>query len=198
MTAGSDNAKDYGVRSVASSMGLAPDTDLNALMARVADGDRAAFSPVFQQLWPRLLRFCTRALNHEGDAADAAQQAMEKIFTRASSYDRSRPVLPWALAMAAWECRTIRRRRVRRREAPDADATAGVSEARDAEHDLVRRQLTLAALEALGELSDTDRQTLLATFWEEAAGAEGSTLRKRRERALSRLRAAWKRLYGLD
>jgi RNA polymerase sigma-70 factor (ECF subfamily) len=55
-----------------------------------------------------------------------------------------------------------------------------------------------AAMNAMGTLSDTDREALVSTFWEEAASVRGAMLRKRRERALGRLREAFKRLYGLD
>jgi len=41
-----------------------------------------------------------------------------------------------------------------------------------------------------------DRETLTATFWEEAATTSGATLRKRRERALDRLRESFRKLYG--
>jgi DNA-directed RNA polymerase specialized sigma24 family protein len=95
------------------------DPTLDALMARLAEGDRSAFSPVFERLWPPALRLCANMLKNDADAADAAQHAMEKILVRASDYDPSRPALPWALAIASWECRTILRRRFRRREISD-------------------------------------------------------------------------------
>jgi RNA polymerase sigma-70 factor (ECF subfamily) len=141
-------------------------------------------------------RFCLSMLRHEADAADAAQQAMAKIFERASDYDPKRPAIPWALAIAAWECRTLQRKRFRRREAPE---DAGSEPADDrSEEDLIRRDLTQAALTAMSELSHADRETLLATFLDEATTVSGVTLRKRRERALDRLRASFRRLYGLD
>jgi len=172
------------------------DTTLDALVVRLADGDRSAFTPVFEILWSPTLRLCMSMLKHEPDAADAAQQAMEKIFARASDYDRARPAMPWALAIAAWECRTIARKRHRRREA--SKDTAADPSFDGAEDELVQRDLTRAALEALGQLSESDRETLVATFWDEAASVSGATLRKRRERALDRLRGAFRRLYGLD
>jgi RNA polymerase sigma-70 factor (ECF subfamily) len=104
--------------------------------------------------------------------------------------------LPWALAIAAWECRTIARKRGRRREV--AEQGIGDAASAHAEHALVQRDLTEAAVAALGTLSDADRETLLATFWDEAAPASGTTLRKRRQRALQRLRKVFRRLYGLD
>jgi len=135
-------------------------------------------------------------LKNDADAADAAQQAMEKILARVSDYDRRRPAMPWALAIAAWECRTILRKRSRRREVPeDAAASSAID---GAEEDVVRRDLTQAALDVLGQVSDADRETLVSTFWDEAASVSGATLRKRRERALDRFRNAFRRLYGLD
>ncbi len=177
-------------------MTTAIDEELNALMARLADGDRSVFTEVFKRLWPPTLRLCISLLRHEADASDAAQQAMQKVLERASDYDPHRPALPWALAVAAWECRTIQRRRGRRREAPE-DAAGDIAGA-DTEDELVDRALTRAAVTALGELSDTDRETLISTFWDEAASTSGPTLRKRRERALERLRGAFRRLYGID
>src|SRR5882724_11718003 len=64
--------------------------DLNALMARLGDGDRSAFGAVFRLLWPPTLRLCLSMLKNDADANDAAQQGMEKVFSRASDYDPSR------------------------------------------------------------------------------------------------------------
>jgi RNA polymerase sigma-70 factor, ECF subfamily len=172
-----------------------PAADLDSLLYRLAEGDRAVFADVFRALWPKLLRLCERLLDNEADAADAAQQALEKVLTRCQEYDRSRPALPWALGIAAWECRTLRRKRGRRRELSVEQAPEPVTET---EADLQRRELTQAAVAALGELSSEDQEALVATYWEEAASVSGATLRKRRERALKRLRETFKRLYGLD
>lgn len=204
----------------------APDP-LDALMARLADGDRSVFRAVFQRLWPPIERLCTRLLQNPADAADAAQEALQKILERApADYDRSRPALPWALAIAGWECRTLARKRQRRRETSTEELGEGAGAApadaqpEDVEESFAQRELCRAALEALGELSDVDRETLLATFWEEsgahapapsasspavsspaassATAASPAAVRKRRERALGRLRSAFWRLYGLD
>lgn len=164
-------------------------------MARLAEGDRSAFTQVFELLWPVVFRLCRAILTNEADASDAAQQAMEKIFVRASDYDASKKAMPWALAIASWECRTILRKRGRRREAPESDADEGLTQSTD--EDYAQRELTAAALQALGTLETTDREALIATFWEEAASVAGQTLRKRRQRALERLRGAFRRLYGL-
>ena len=175
-------------------MSTDPKAQLDSLLVQLAEGDRAAFTVVFQILWPPVLRLCRSMLKNDADAADAAQQALEKVLTRCGDYDRKRPAMPWALAIAAWECRTFARKRARRREIPEEQAP----EARvGSEDELEQRDLMEAATHALGELSPQDRETLVATFWEEATNVTGATLRKRRERALTRLRDAFKRLYGI-
>jgi RNA polymerase sigma-70 factor (ECF subfamily) len=171
------------------------DSGLDGLVAKLADGDRAAFAPMFRLLWPPALRLCRSMLKNDADAADAAQQAMEKILERASGYDRTRAALPWAMAITAWECRTIIRKRSRRREVGSDLAPETAAEGADVE--LEQRQLLQSALDALGELSQADRETLLATFNDEAASVTGATFRKRRERALKRLRSAFRSIYGL-
>ena len=176
------------------------DTDqeatLETLLARLADGDRSAFTRVFERLWPPTLRLCSSLLKNEADAWDAAQLAMEKIFVRALDYDPNRPALPWALAIAAWECKTLLRKRLRRREVPAAavlDRMPG-----EPEQDQVHRDLVRAALDAMDQLSPADRETLMATFFDETAGVSGAALRKRRQRALDRLKTTFRKLYGLD
>jgi RNA polymerase sigma-70 factor (ECF subfamily) len=101
--------------------------------------------------------------------------------------------MPWALAIAAWECRTLQRKRFRLREVLDdrENDRAGADE----EEAFVKRDLAEAALAAMGELSELDRETLLSTFADEAPA--GAAVRKRRERALGRLRSTLKRLYGI-
>jgi DNA-directed RNA polymerase specialized sigma24 family protein len=170
-------------------------SNANAAMCRLADGDRGAFDEIYLALWPVLRDFCRRVLPPE-DAEDAAQQALLKVFSQASNYDRTRDALTWALAVSAWEVRTLRKRRSRSR-------TVGLEE-HDAESPLGRpdtltedTQLLTAALQVLGTLSVSDQQTLRAALSEEAPEAlAGATFRKRKERALTRLREAWRTLYG--
>jgi len=66
------------------------DDAIDVLVARLADGDRSVFTAVFRALWPPTLRLCRTMLKNDADAADAAQEAMEKILARASDYDRKK------------------------------------------------------------------------------------------------------------
>ena len=173
--------------------------ELDRQMALLADGDRSVIEPIFRALWPVVQACCQRALGHEADADDAAQQAMERIFKEASRYDRTRPALPWAAAIASWECRTVHRRRQRARTVPIEGAPEAESPGMTPEDAAIVTELLSAAESVYGTLSAVDRDVIQQTFAEEVhdrASVSGATLRKRRERALHRLRAAWRKAYG--
>lgn len=169
--------------------------ELTVMMARLADGDRSVFDAVYAELWPILSAFCGKALG-AADAEDAAQQALLKVFDRAGTFERGRDALTWALSIAVWEIRTIRKRHARSRTST-LEEHQHPSIADNPEGLAAERQIVQAARQVLGQLSDVDQQTLLATFNEESTDAvAGATLRKRRERALSRLKQAWSRIYA--
>ena len=159
-------------------------------LARLSDGDRAAAAPAFQALWPACLQLARRALHNEADASDAAQQALTKLFAGLARFDPDRSALGWALALVTWECRTIRQQRRRRRvdDGTDLDAVVGadhVDEAVFARIDHARDVADIAS--AFVVLDAADQQTL-ADFLD---GAPAGTPRdrKRRQRAIDRLRA---------
>ncbi|MFL5247246.1 MAG: RNA polymerase sigma factor [Myxococcales bacterium] len=165
-------------------------------MCALADGDRSAFDAVFAALWPVLRRFAERALPDPAAAEDAAQSALLKVFSRAAEFDPSRDALSWVLGIAAYECRTVRKRRARRRE----DLTAAPPErepvAASPEELAIDADLQAAAAGILGSLRPVDATTLLAA----ARGQRQSTtlFRKRLERALSRFRKEWRARHGED
>ncbi len=164
-------------------------------VTRLADGDRAVLAPLFETLWPVLRDFCRRSLASEADGDDAAQEAMIKVFARVSSFDRDRDALTWALAIAAWECRTVARRRGRRREDDLSHAAHLVDGGSRIDDELSSRQLAAAATAVLGTLRPDDVAAVLAAVSDEPAARAGlapATSRKRLERALGRLRTAWR------
>lgn len=178
--------------------------ELRRLMGRLADGDRSAFRPVFALLWPRLRAFAVQFIG-VADGEDAAQAALLKVFSRASEYDRGRDALAWALGIAAWECRTLRKRRERRREefafAPQAAIAEGAAALLPGgptpEDVAIDRDLRAAAAAVLGELRPIDVETILAIASGQRA-VQGATFRKRVERALARFRLAWRARHGSD
>jgi RNA polymerase sigma factor (sigma-70 family) len=170
-------------------------------MVRLADGDRDAFDPLYDVLWPVFLRFARRALAGSPDAEDAAQGALMKVFSRACELDPDRDALSWALGIVAYECRTLRKKAHRRRE-DMADPETWASRPATgltAEDALIARDLEDAAEQILGTLRPEDAETLrLVAGGERPEGVAAPTFRKRVERALSRLRTAWSTKHGTE
>jgi RNA polymerase sigma factor (sigma-70 family) len=174
---------------------MSPDErrELSQLLARLADGDRDAFHPAFVRLWPRVRDFAGRVLKSDQDADDAAQRAMLAVFARASEYDRKRDGLAWSLGITWWECRTLLRASWRRREVT-LDHDDRIANAPTPEQALLDAELRRALFELLGELSLDDRRALGLEELDEAVAP--ATLRKRKQRALARLRSSWSRNDG--
>jgi RNA polymerase sigma-70 factor (ECF subfamily) len=166
---------------------------LNELVARLADGDREAFHPVFLSLAPLLRRFARRRLAAE-DAEDVAQEALVKVFAKAARFDRSRDALSWALGIAAWEIRTALRKRQRRREeALDGQTLESRTDHIPTPEDAaIARSLDAALDDALRTLPARDQETLRAYARDERTlGVPPATFRKRVERGLARLRRSF-------
>lgn len=167
-------------------------------LTRLADGDREAFHPVFVALLPLLRRFASRSLAG-AEADDAAQEALVKVFLRASEFDRERDALSWALGITAYEIKTSRRRRERRREVVGDPAEIEVHEdgAPSPEAATIAADLDSAIDAALRGLGPADAATLRAfATGEHPEDVAPATFRKRVERSLTRLRARWRATHG--
>lgn len=170
-------------------------SDIHEAMVRLADGDRSAAHSLVAALWPVLCAFARRAVGNPDDAEDIAQECLIKVAAQISDFDPTRDGLAWALAIAAFEVKSHRKRIQRRREVVDHDsfqhlADAGLSP----EESLLDEDLRSALRLALAQLTqdDCDAIAMNAT----AAPTAPTTLRKRRQRAIHRLKAVWRELYG--
>ena len=160
---------------------------LQTSLSSLARGDRDAFTPVFDILWPIYRRFARRHLP-EGDADDAAQDALLKLFARADEFDPSRDAAAFAIGVAFHEIRTWRRKRWRRREVEVEPAP--VSGPHSPEDALASREVDEMIEWGLSRLSPQDRETLkLYARDERMASVAPPAFRKRVQRALERLRA---------
>ena len=131
--------------------------DLTAL----ARGERAAFDPAFRRLWPLVRGFAGRCLP-AAEAEDAAQEALLRVFSRASEFDPERDALSWALGIAAWQIRTHRTRARRRREETGEATPARPDPAPSPEAAAMAREAGEALERALAGMSPSDAATLLA------------------------------------
>jgi RNA polymerase sigma-70 factor (ECF subfamily) len=158
--------------------------ELDRLMDRLADGDRAAFDPLFRALWPRAVAAAMRRLEPAG-AADAAQAALMKLFARAPDFTRGAPVLPWFYAIAANEVRAVARR-----AKPEVDLDESLpAAAGDPEGLAVERELRAAVAEAVQSLDAASAEAIAALLGEGPRPAvDDAAFRKRVSRAYAKLR----------
>jgi len=170
---------------------------IHEVMVRLSDGDRTAVPQLVDALWPVVVALAQRSVGHDADAEDIAQEVFFRICSRISDFDRSRDGLSWAFGIACYEIMTHRRRIRRRRELNDESRLPDVVHPAPSQEELVlERELTGVFENALGALTESDRRSLglLGSFGVEPAPA--ATLRKRKQRALGRLRGLWKHMYG--
>jgi DNA-directed RNA polymerase specialized sigma24 family protein len=164
------------------------ETNLDALMARLADGDRSAFDPLFRAFHPRAVRLARLRLT-EADAMDAAQAALEKVFAHAGAFTPGRPALPWFYAVAANEVHAIARRVSTANARDGGEAVDAVRAATDPEQDLAKAELraaVAAAVDALDPAAATAIASLLGDA--EPPAISPAAQRKRVSRAYARLR----------
>jgi RNA polymerase sigma-70 factor (ECF subfamily) len=168
---------------------------IHEAMVRLSDGDRSAFDVLLDELWPVILTFVQGRVGNTADAGDIAQEVFLRICSRIADFDRSRDGLSWAFGIGSYEILTHRKRVRRRREVHDE--TMLEREADDAaspEMVLEQREVALAFEQAVGALTEADR-LLLGIVRREPDGPASPALRKRKQRALERLRGIWRRIY---
>jgi RNA polymerase sigma-70 factor, ECF subfamily len=166
-------------------------------MVRLSDGDRTAFPTLVDELWPVLLSFAQRGVAHAPDADDIAQEVFLRICSRIADFDPSRDGLSWAFGIAHYEIMTHRRRVQRRREVHDeALLPAAIHPGLSQEDLLLERESAVVLDRALRALCEEDRHALGLVEHTAADGPATATLRKRKQRALERLRNLWRSIYG--
>ena len=168
---------------------------IHEAMVRLHDGDRTAFDVLLDDLWPVMLSFAERGVGRGADAEDVAQEVFYRICARIADFDRKRDGLSWAFGIASYEILSHRRRLGRRREVFDAAPLAAqIDGAASQEEQLLSREMAAALERAVGALTAEDQVSL--GIRTDVSDAEGATLRKRRQRALDRLREIWRQVYG--
>lgn len=167
-----------------------------ALLARIAARDRAAFAVLFTRYAGRVSRFLTRGGMSSAEADEGAQEVMLAVWRRADTFDPDRA------GAATWIYAIARNRRVdmarRRRPAPDPDdpqfrpdPAPAADQARAAD------QRDAAVRAALVSLSEDQREAVRLAFYEGLSHAEvAAVLDAPLGTVKSRLRLAMNRLRG--
>jgi len=179
---------------------MEPPTD-EALMARVARGDEAAFAMLYDRFSGPLYGLAKRILNHEQDAREALQEGFVYIWEKASDYDSAKSrAFSWAVMI--FRNKAIDRLRASRRRLKLSDAvtqnaldySAAEPLRADQAADLTER--ADAVKKALKGLPDEQRRCIEWAFFRgythhqlaEALGAPLGTIKTNIRRGLLRLR----------
>jgi RNA polymerase sigma-70 factor (ECF subfamily) len=170
---------------------------LAELLARVGnERDRNAFSALFSHFAPRLKAFFLKRGLDDATAEDLAQEAMLRIWYRASQFD------PGRAAPSAWVfgiARNLRADTLRRRSAivADLDLPEPSAPERSPEAEAIQAQQETRLREALRALPGPQREAVHAAFLNgmphseahQALGIALGTLKSRLRLGLARLRA---------
>ncbi len=173
-------------------------SDLDALLRRVANGDRDAFAAVYDLTKSRVYGMVTRVLRDTGYSEETTQEVYLEVWRTASAYDSARgSALAWLLTMA--HRRAIDR--VRSEQAgTQRESRYGAANV-DTPSDVVadsaiagdeRRRVT----ECLGGLTDTQRECIELAYYggltyvevSQRLAANLSTIKSRMRDALRGLR----------
>ena len=173
-------------------------SDLDALLRRVANGDRDAFAAVYDLTRTRVYGLVTRVLRDTGYSEETTQEIYLEVWRTASAYDSTRgSALAWLLTMA--HRRAIDR--VRSEQAgTQRESRYGAANV-DTPSDVVadsaiagdeRRRVT----ECLGALTDTQRECIELAYYggltyvevSQRLAANLSTVKSRMRDALRGLR----------
>jgi RNA polymerase sigma-70 factor (ECF subfamily) len=164
----------------------AAEDELDAWMARLADGDRTTFDPLFRALYPRALRVARARVEPER-AEDVAQASLVKLFAAASTFERGRPVLPWLYAIVANEIRAEQRAAARTGE--PLEAAAHIAGGADTERAVADTELARALDVAIAALDAPSAEAIAALLGRTVAPPIApAAFRKRVSRAVARLR----------
>lgn len=102
--------------------GVDADSELEALIARSALGDRAAFQALYEQTSPHVFACLLRLLRRRDAAEDVLQEVFVSVWRRAGDYrpDKGRP-LTWLTSIARYRALDILRRQGRERPLADGE-----------------------------------------------------------------------------
>jgi RNA polymerase sigma factor (sigma-70 family) len=171
----------------------APSEILTELLVGYSRGERSAFSPLFELVWPLIVRRC----RHLDDPEDAAQEVLLKVFSRIADYDCQRDGITWILAITRYEVLTALRRKKRSREDKIGDLSWAPSREKNAEDAALRKEMQNLLSEAMDTLSDQDRALIFEQSRDDGASAhaQDARTRKRKQRAIEKLQLACRRLW---
>lgn len=170
-------------------------TVVKDLIIRLSQGDQRAFTPLFELLWPVVLKYFQHFAICLDDAEDAAQEVLLKVFHERTRFNPTKNGIAWVLSIARFEALTFRQSRRRRKE-ESFEELSWVEGTEPAGEDVIlQREIRHSLARAVEQLSSRDR-----AIWQDLVGDDLGTrvpadacARKRKQRVLERLEVAWRK-----
>ncbi|AZQ67916.1 sigma-70 family RNA polymerase sigma factor [Silicimonas algicola] len=143
---------------------MTPQDRIEALIARVALGERAAFSDLYDATSGKLLGVCLRVLNDRAAAEDAMQDAYVKIWKKADRYQvNGLSPMTWLITIA--RNTAIDRLRARRPEsATEAMLDTLPSPRRSPEGDVIAASEAQRIVDCMDELAEDRRAAVTGAY----------------------------------
>ena len=179
------------MRSTATKPGDGNDSAEQALVVRVARGDREAFDQLFRQYHPQLFRFAFRLTSSYGLAEEVSNDVMMVVWQNADSFRGDSRVSTWVFGIA-YRCglKGLRRRKFKWVPIRDTDAVDRHTDSRFERGDWIDR--------GIDGLPADQKLTVLLVYYvgltceetAEATGVPAATVRTRMFHARKKLKAA--------
>jgi len=146
-------------------------TSDEALIARIADGDRLAMKVLFARHQVRTYRFLLRIVRNEATAEDLISEAFLEVWRQAGKFEGRSTVSTWMLSIARFKALSALRRRGEE-ELDDEAAAAIEDQADDPEVTLAKKDKGAVLRQCLTKLSAEHREIIDLVYYHEKSVEE--------------------------
>lgn len=150
----------------------APESDDEALLARVAAGDRRAFETLYRRFYRRLYGFLSRFLDERGQIEEVLDDVMMVVFRDAGRFEARSRVSTWIFGIAYRSAQHARRPRASEAFFAGLEDPAALALAAEPQANAPRFELRQLIDQALALLSPEHRLVVELTYFEDCSYQE--------------------------
>jgi len=155
-------------------------------MMRLKEGDRSAIQEVYSLVWKPVCSFVSRWVSDSSAVEDIAQQSLIKLYEQAPNYNPEKNPWAWLMTIAYWEIKSeIRNAHRKGKWQAHSFVDHHSSPQANPELSFLEREYKQSVEHAIQHLSAKEREAILQSLKKTPLS---STQRKRKERALAKLR----------